>query len=135
MAKIKRSLLKDVKKAARDIKNQEAQENKAKNIQQAQYQSQLSYDQKRQIREESFNDHKVKVTWNIHPGDLVKIKARYSPTGNTIYGLVTWGVKETVQRAPYLGGKKSLRNYGNQIRVMSSIGYQFFPANSMIVIS
>ena len=44
-------------------------------------------------------------------------------------------VKETIQRAPYLGGKKSLRNYANQIRVMSSIGYQFFPANSMIVIS
>ena len=133
MAKIKRSLLKDIKRAAREIKNQEAQENKQNN--QTTYQSQLSYNQRKQIREEAFNDHRVKVTWNIHPGDLVKIKAGYSPTGRTIYGLVTWGVKETTQRAPYLSGKKSLRNYSNQIRVMSSIGYQFFPANSMIVIS
>ena len=29
MAKIKRSLLKDIKKAAREIKNQESQENKS----------------------------------------------------------------------------------------------------------
>ena len=133
MAKIKRSLLKDIKKAAREIKNKEAQENKSQNT--PTYQTQLSYDQRRQIREEPFNDHKVKVTWNIHPGDLVKIKARHSPTGRIIYGLVTWGVKETTQRAPYLGGQKNLRNYANQIRVMSSIGYQFFPANSMIVIN
>lgn len=133
MAKIKRSLLKDIRKAAREFKNQEAQENK----QQAKptYQAKLSRNQRRQIREEAFNNHKVKVTWNIHPGDLVKIKARYSPSGRPIYGLVTWGVKETIQRAPYLGGQKNLRNYDNQIRVMSSIGYQFFPANSMIVIS
>jgi len=133
MAKIKRSLLKDIKKAAREIKNQEAQENKQKK--QPKYQTQLSYGQKRQIREEAFNDHKVKVTWNIHPGDLVKIKSRYSPTGNTIYGLVTWGVKETIQRAPYLGHQKDLKYYDSQIRVMSSAGYRFFPANSMIVIS
>ena len=133
MAKIKRSLLKDIKKAAREIKNQEAQENKQQK--KPAYQTQLSYDQRRQIREEAFNDHKVKVIWNIHPGDLVKIKERYSPTGRVIYGLVTWGIKETTQRAPYLGGKKSLRNYDNQIRVMSSAGYRFFPANSMIVIS
>ena len=133
MAKIKRSLLKDIRKAAREFKNQEAQENKQQK--KPTYQAQLSYDQRRQIREEAFNNHKVKVTWNIHPGDLVKIKARYSPSGQPIYGLVTWGVKETTQRAPYLGGQKNLRNYDNQIRVMSSIGYQFFPANSMIVIS
>ena len=133
MAKIKRSLLKDIKKAAREIKNQEAQENKTQN--KPQYQSQLSYDQKRQIREEAFNDHKVKVTWNIHPGDLVRIKSGYSPTGNTIYGLVTWGVKETIQKAPYLGHQKNIRNYQSQIRVMSSAGYLFFPASSMIVIS
>jgi len=133
MAKIKRSLLKDIKKAARAIKNQEAQENKQEN--KPTFKSQLSHDQKRQIRKESFNDHKVKVTWNIHPGDLVKIKANHSPYGREIYGLVTWGVKETTQRAPYLGGKKNLRNYSNQIRVMSSAGYLFFPANSMIVIS
>ena len=133
MAKIKRSLLKNVKKAVREIKNQEAQENKQQN--QPAYQAQLSYDQKRQIKKEAFNSHKVKVTWNIHPGDLVRIKHSYSPTGRIIYGLVTWGVKETTQKAPYLGGQKSLRNYTNQIRVMSSVGYQFFPANSMIVIS
>ena len=133
MAKIKRSLLKDIKKAAREIKNREAQENKQQN--QSTYQTQLTHGQRRQIRQEAFNDHKVKVTWNIHPGDLVKIKARYSPVGRPIYGLVTWGVKEVVQRAPYLGGKKNLKNYDNQIRVMSSIGYQFFPANSMIVVS
>ena len=127
------SLLKDVKRAAREIKNQEAQENKQQD--KPQYQAQLSYGQKRQIREEAFNDHKVKVTWNIHPGDLVKIKSRYSPTGRTIFGLVTWGVKETIQRAPYLGHKKDLKSYDSQIRVMSSAGYRFFPANSMIVIS
>ena len=133
MAKIKRSLLKDIRKAAQEIRNQESQENKQQN--QPSYQKQLTPDQRRQIRKESFNDHRVKVTWNIHPGDLVKIKARYSPTGNIIYGLVTWGVKETIQRAPYLGGQKNLRNYDNQIRVMSSAGYLFFPANSMVVIS
>jgi hypothetical protein len=133
MAKIKRSLLKGIKKAAREIKNQEAQENKQEK--KSTYQSQLTHGQKRQIREESFNDHRVKVTWNIHPGDLVKIKPNYSPTGRLIYGLVTWGTKETTQRSPYLSGKKNLRNYDNQIRVMSSAGYRFFPANSMIVIS
>jgi hypothetical protein len=129
MAKIKKSLLKDIKKAAREFKNKEAQENKP------QYQSQLSYGQKRQIREEAFNDHKVKVTWNIHPGDLVRIKSRYSPTGRVIFGLVTWGVKETIQKAPYLGHTKDLKYYDSQIRVMSSAGYRFFPANSMTVIS
>ena len=129
MARIKRSLLKDIKRAAREIKNQEAQENKPK------YQAKLSYGQKKQIREESFNDHKVKVTWNIHPGDLVKIKPRYSPTGNTIYGLVTWGVKEVIQKAPYLGHQKDIRSYQSQIRVMSSAGYLFFPASGMIVIN
>jgi hypothetical protein len=133
MAKIKRSLLKDIKKAAREIKNKEAQENKQQK--KPQYQAKLTHGQRRQIRQESFNDHKVKITWNIHPGDLVKIKPNYSPTGSLIYGLVTWGTKETTQRSPYLGGKKSLRNYDNQIRVMSSAGYRFFPANSMIVIS
>ena len=133
MAKIKRSLLKDIRKAAQEIKNKEAQEQNQQN--KPKYQTQLSHGQKRQIREESFNNHKVKVTWNIHPGDLVKIKQRYSPTGRTIFGLVTWGTKETIQRAPYLGGKKNLRNYDNQIRVMSSAGYRFFPANSMTVIS
>tara|TARA_B100000674_G_scaffold449592_1_gene418893 strand:+ start:4840 stop:5241 length:402 start_codon:yes stop_codon:yes gene_type:complete len=133
MAKIKRSLLKDIKKAAREFKNKEAQENKSQN--KPQYQSQLSYGQKRQIREEAFNDHKVKVTWNIHPGDLVKIKSRYSPTGRDIFGLVTWGIKETIQKAPYLGHQKNLRNYQSQIRVMSSAGYLFFPASGMIVIS
>jgi len=133
MAKIKRSLLKDIRKAAQEIKNKELQEKKQQN--KPTYQTQLSYGQKRQISEESFNNHKVKVTWNIHPGDLVKIKQRYSPTGRTIFGLVTWGIKETIQKSPYLGGKKNLRNYDNQIRVMSSAGYRFFPANSMIVIS
>ena len=133
MAKINKSLLKDIKKAAREIKNQEAQENKTQN--KPQYQSKLSYDQKRQIREEAFNNHNVKVTWNIHPGDLVKIKSSYSPTGSDIFGLVTWGIKETVQRAPYLGHQKNIRNYQSQIRVMSSAGYLFFPASGMIVIS
>ena len=133
MAKIKRSLLKDIKKAAREIKNQEAQENKTQN--KPQYQSQLSYDQRRQIGKEAFNDHRVKVTWNIHPGDLVKIKADVSPTGRVIYGLVTWGVKEVIQRAPYLGRKKSLSWYESKIRVMSPAGYRFYPASSMIVIS
>lgn len=133
MAKIKRSLLKDIKKAAREIKNQEAQENKQKN--QPTYQTKLSHTQRREIRQKAFNDHKVKVTWNIHPGDLVKIKGRVSPTGKEIYGLVTWGVKETIQKAPYLGHQKDLKFYDSQIRVMSSAGYRFFPANSMIVIS
>ena len=133
MAKIKRSLLKDIRKAAREIKNQEAQENKQQD--KPQYQNQLSYGQKRQIREEAFNDHKVKVTWNIHPGDLVKIKASASPTGSSIYGLVTWGVKETIQRAPYLGRQKDLSWYDSKIRVMSSAGYYFCSASGMIVIS
>lgn len=133
MAKIKRSLLKDIKKAAREFKNKEAQENQSEN--KPQYQTQLSYGQKRRIREEAFNDHKVKVTWNIHPGDLVKIKSKNSPTGRDIFGLVTWGVKETIQKAPYLGHQKDLKHYDSQIRVMSSAGYRFFPANSMIVIS
>ena len=133
MAKIKRSLLKDIKKAAREIKNQEAQENKSQN--KPQYQSQLSHSQKRQIREEAFNDHKVKVSWNIHPGDLVKIKASASPTGGVIYGLVTWGVKETIQKAPYLGHQKNLSWYDSKIRVMSSAGYYFCAASGMIVIS
>ena len=133
MAKIKRSLLKDIRKAAREIKNQEAQENKHQD--KPQYQAQLSYGQKRQIREEAFNDHKVKVTWNIHPGDLVKIKASASPTGRVIYGLVTWGVKETIQRAPYLGRQKDLSWYDSKIRVMSSAGYYFCAASGMIVIS
>jgi len=129
MAKIKRSILKDIKKAAREIKNQEAQENKP------QYQSQLSRSQKRQIREEAFNGHKVKVSWNIHPGDLVKIKASASPTGRVIYGLVTWGVKETIQKAPYLGHQKKLSWYDSKIRVMSSAGYYFCAASGMIVIN
>ena len=133
MAKIKRSLLKDIKKAAREIKNQEAQENKQQK--KPVYQTQLSYDQRRQIREKAFNDHKVKVTWNIHPGDLVKIKASASPTGRVIYGLVTWGVKETIQRAPYLGRQKDLSWYDSKIRVMSSAGYYFCAASGMIVIS
>ena len=133
MAKIKRSLLKDIKKAAREIKKQEAQENKSEN--KPQYQKNLSYDQRRQIREEAFNNHKVKVTWNIHPGDLVKIKADFSPTGNVIYGLVTWGIQETFQRAPSLGYKKNLSWYESKIRVMSPAGYRFYPASSMIVIS
>ena len=133
MAKIKRSLLKDIRKAAREIKNQEAQENKQQD--KPQYQAQLSYGQKRQIREEAFNDHKVKVTWNIHPGDSVKIKASASPTGRVIYGLVTWGVKETIQKAPYLGRQKDLSWYDSKIRVMSSAGYYFCAASGMIVIS
>ncbi len=133
MAKIKRSLLKDIRKAAREIKNQESQENKTSG--QSTYQSNLSYSQRRQIRQEAFNDHKVKVTWNIHPGDLVKIKASASPTGSAIYGLVTWGVKETIQKAPYLGRKKDLSWYDSKIRVMSSAGYYFCAASGMIVIS
>ena len=133
MAKIKRSILKDIKKAAREFKNKEQQENK--NQSQNKYQAQLSYGQKRQIREESFNDHRVKVTWNIHPGDLVRIKSRYSPTGREIFGLVTWGIKETVQRGPSTGWKKDLKSYQNNVRVMSSAGYHFFPASGMIVIS
>ena len=133
MAKIKRSLLKDIRKAAREIKNQESQENKTSG--QSTYQSNLSYNQRRQIRQEAFNDHKVKVTWNIHPGDLVKIKASASPTGRAIYGLVTWGVKETIQKAPYLGRQKDLSWYDSKIRVMSSAGYYFCAASGMIVIS
>ncbi len=133
MTKIKRSLLKDIRKAAREIKNQEAQENKHQK--QSTYQVQLTYDQERQIRQEAFNDHKVKVTWNIHPGDLVKIKASASPTGSSIYGLVTWGVKETIQKAPYLGRQKDLSWYDSKIRVMSSAGYYFCAASGMIVIS
>jgi len=131
MAKIKRSLLKDIKKAAREIKNQESQENKS----QTTYQAQLSHKQRRQIRKESFNDHKVKVTWNIHPGDLVKIKSSASPTGKELFGLVTWGIKDVIQRGPSTGWKKSLKSYQNNVRVMSSAGYHFFPANKMIVIS
>lgn len=131
MAKIKRSLLKDVRKAARAIKNQEMQENKS----QPQKNVKLTHDQKRQIRKEAFNDHKVKVTWNIRPGDLVKIRPEASPTGNVIYGLVTWGVQETFQRAPSLGYKKNLSWYESKIRVMSSAGYRFYSASTMVVIS
>ena len=129
MAKIKRSLLNDIRKAARELKNQEVQDSKPK------YQSRLSHDQKRQIRDEAFNGHKVKVSWNINPGDLVKIKANASPTGRVIYGLVTWGVKETIQKAPYLGRQKNLSWYDSKIRVMSSAGYRFYSASTMIVIS
>ena len=133
MAKIKRSLLKDIRKAAREFKNKEAQEKTSSG--QPNYQSNLSRSQKRQIRQESFNDHKVKVTWNINPGDLVKIKANASPTGRIIYGLVTWGVKETIQKAPYLGRQKNLSWYDSKIRVMSSAGYRFYSASTMTVIS
>jgi len=133
MAKIKRSILKDIKKAAREIKNQEAKENKQAS--QNNYQTKLSHGQKRQIRKESLNDHKVKVTWNVHPGDLVKIKSSASPTGKELFGLVTWGIKDVIQRGPSTGWKKSLKSYQNNVRVMSSAGYLFFPANKMIVIS
>ena len=133
MAKIKRSILKDIKKAAREIKNQEAKENKQAS--QNNYQTKLSHGQKRQIRKESLNDHKVKVTWNVHPGDLVKIKSSASPTGKELYGLVTWGITDVIQRGPSTGWKKSLKSYQNNVRVMSSAGYLFFPANKMIVIS
>jgi hypothetical protein len=133
MAKIKRSILKDIKKAAREIKSQEAKENKQAS--QNNYQAKLSRDQKRQIRKESLNDHKVKVTWNVHPGDLVKIKSSASPTGKELFGLVTWGIKDVIQRGPSTGWKKSLKSYQNNVRVMSSAGYLFFPANKMIVIS
>ena len=30
----------------------------------------LTWQQKQKIRQESFNDHRVKITWNINPGDL-----------------------------------------------------------------
>jgi hypothetical protein len=133
MAKIKKSLLKDIKNAARKIKNQEAKENKQQS--QNSYQTKLSHSQKRQIRKESLNDHKVKVTWNVHPGDLVKIKSSASPTGKELFGLVTWGIKDVIQRGPSTGWKKSLKSYQNNVRVMSSAGYLFFPANKMIVIS
>ena len=131
MAKIKRSILKDIRKAARDIKNKELDKNKDK----SQVQTKLSHEQKRQIRKESLNDHKVKVTWNVHPGDLVKIKSSASPTGKELFGLVTWGIKDVIQRGPSTGWKKSLKSYQNNVRVMSSAGYHFFPANKMIVIS
>jgi hypothetical protein len=131
MAKIKRSILNNIKKAAREIKNKEIKEiNSA-----PKFKKKLTAGDKRQIRKDSLNDHRVKVTWNIHPGDLVKIKGRVSPTGKEIFGLVTWGIKETIQKAPYLGHQKNITNYQSQIRVMSSAGYRFFPANSMIVIS
>lgn len=130
MAKIKRNLLKNVKNALREIKEKEKQDG-----QKTQKHSSLTWQQKQQIRQESFNDHKVKVTWNIHPGDLVKVKQSASPTGKTIFGLVTWGIKETEQRAPSISWKKDLRSYYNKVRVMSSAGYHFFPANSLIVIN
>jgi len=133
MAKINKSMLKNVKKAFQEVQKEQQQNQQASN--QVSIPKTLTYEQKRQIREESFDNHKVKVTWNINPGDLVKIKARVSPTGKEIVGLVTWGVNETVQRAPYLGGQKNLKNYSNSVRVMSSAGYHFFPANAMIVIS
>tara|TARA_Y100000389_G_C17354144_1_gene460129 strand:+ start:34 stop:429 length:396 start_codon:yes stop_codon:yes gene_type:complete len=131
MAKIKRSILNDIKKAAREIKNKEIKENNSA----SKFKKKLTAGDKRQIRKDSLNDHRVKVTWNIHPGDLVKIKGRVSPTGKEIFGLVTWGIKETIQKAPYLGYQKDITSYESQIRVMSSAGYRFFPANSMIVIS
>lgn len=131
MAKLKKSILKDIRKAARVIKAGESKENKDK----PQVQKKLSHEQKRQIRKESFNDHKVKVTWNVHPGDLVKIKSSASPTGKELFGLVTWGVKDVIQRGPSAGWKKNLKSYQNNVRVMSSAGYHFFPANKMIVIS
>ena len=131
MAKIKRNLLKNVKNALRDIKEKERQENQ----QASKHNPRLTWQQKQQIRQESFNDHKVKVTWNINPGDLVKIKQSASPTGKTIFGLVTWGIKETEQRSPSITWKKDLRSYYNKVRVMSSAGYLFFPANALIVIN
>jgi hypothetical protein len=131
MAKIKRSLLKNVKNAFKDIKKEEEKNN----LDIAKIATQLTYGQKRQIKKESFNDHKVKVTWNVHPGDLVKIKPSASPTGKELFGLVTWGVKDVIQRGPSTGWKKNLKSYQNNVRVMSSAGYHFFPANKMIVIS
>ena len=131
MAKIKRSMLKNVKNAFREVKRQEKEENKDK----PQKQTRLSWNQKQKIRQEKFNDHRVSVTWNINPGDLVKINANASPTGRILYGLVTWGIKKTEQRAPTLGWTHNLKSYNNNVRVMSSAGYLFFPANAMIVIS
>ena len=131
MAKIKRSLLKNVKNAFKDIKKEEEKNN----LDKAKIATQLTYGQKRQIKKESFNDHKVKVTWNVHPGDLVKIKSSASPTGKELFGLVTWGVKDVIQRGPSTGWKKNLKSYQNNVRVMSSAGYHFFPASKMIVIS
>ena len=129
MAKLKKSILKDIRKAARAIQADEGKEDKSK------YRKQLSYGQKSQIKSESFNNHRVKVTWNIHPGDLVKIKPSASPTGKELFGLVTWGIKDVIQRGPSTGWKKSLKSYQNNVRVMSSAGYLFFPASKMIVIS
>tara|TARA_R110001583_G_scaffold173853_9_gene327945 strand:+ start:4750 stop:5145 length:396 start_codon:yes stop_codon:yes gene_type:complete len=131
MAKIKRKLLKNVKDALNELKRKEKQENKEHHVKKMQ----LTWQQKQKIRQESLNDHKVNVTWNINPGDLVKINHKVSPTGRTLYGLVTWGVKKTEQRAPTLGWTRNLKSYNNNVRVMSSAGYLFFPANSMIVLN
>jgi hypothetical protein len=129
MAKIKKSLLKNVKNALKEIKLKDKEENNSPKL------VPLTWQQKQKIRQESFNDHRVKITWNINPGDLVKISYKVSPTGNPIYGLVTWGIKKTEQRAPTLGWTHNLKSYNNNVRVMSSAGYLFFPANSMIVVS
>jgi hypothetical protein len=129
--KIKKKLLNNVKNALRDIKRRDAEENKNQDVKQ----TQLSWSQKQKIRQNNFNNHKVKVTWNINPGDLVKISSKVSPTGSEIYGIVTWGTKKTEQRAPMLGCAKNLKAYSNNVRVMSSAGYLFFPANLMIIIS
>jgi DNA-directed RNA polymerase subunit H (RpoH/RPB5) len=131
MAKFNKNMLKDVKNALFDIKRKEQEENKEHTVKQ----TKLTLNQKQKIRQESLNDHKVKVTWNINPGDLVKINRRSSPTGKELYGLVTWGIKKTEQRAPTLGWTHNLKSYNNNVRVMSSAGYLFLPANAMMVIS
>tara|TARA_R110001583_G_scaffold54660_3_gene166988 strand:+ start:57 stop:452 length:396 start_codon:yes stop_codon:yes gene_type:complete len=131
MAKIKRNLLKNVKNALKEIKRKEAEENKNQLVKQ----TQLTWSQKQKIRQDDFNDHKVKVTWNLNPGDLVKVSSKVSPTGRSLYGIVTWGTQKTEQKAPTLGWTRNLKSYNNNVRVMSSAGYLFFPANSMIVIS
>ena len=128
MAKLKNSILKDIRSAARSIRIEEESSNPK-----PKHSKQLSVSQKRQIRNESLDNQRVKVTWNIHPGDLVKIKSHASPTGRELFGLVTWGIKQTIHQAPSY--KKDLKSYKNNVRVMSSAGYLFFPANSMIVIS
>tara|TARA_A100001011_G_scaffold376412_1_gene438967 strand:- start:4304 stop:4705 length:402 start_codon:yes stop_codon:yes gene_type:complete len=120
--------LASVRKAAKAMKLEEKEE-RENSDDENKIQAKLTNAQRREIRTK-VAEKQIKVIWNYNPGDLVKIKARYSPTGKHIIGLVTWGQKEVKQRTPRYD-KKSLGSYAGNIRVMSPIGYNFYQPRAL----
>ena len=127
--KFDKKALASVRKAAKAMKIEEKEEREKLGEENNTVQTKLTNQQRREIRE-TVSQKRIKVIWNYHPNDLVKIKSRYSPTGNTVVGLVTWGQKEVEQRKPRYG-EKSLSSYAGNIRVMSPIGYNFYPPQAL----